>query len=51
MINLYIDINSINILFVGDSGSGKSTLADIIIKDITVTKKRITVVIYYILIP
>ena len=32
MINLYVDINSINILFVGDSGSGKSTLADIIIK-------------------
>ena len=32
MINLYVDINSINILFVGDSGSQKSTLADIIIK-------------------
>jgi len=30
-INLLIDVNEINILFVGDSGSGKTTLIDIII--------------------
>ena len=31
-INLLININIINILFVGDSGSGKSTLINIIIQ-------------------
>lgn len=31
-INLLIDVNVINILFVGDSGSGKSTLINIIIR-------------------
>ena len=32
MINFLIDIDFVNILFVGNSGSGKSTLTDIIIK-------------------
>ena len=32
IINFLIEINSINILLIGDSGSGKTTLADIITK-------------------
>ena len=42
IINFLIEINSINILLIGDSGSGKTTLADIIIKQYYKDKLKIS---------